>query len=117
MTIEEQLNQKQEEIHNLQLRLKNKCDLLDKIKEWLKVELDISYLSPKTKKEALYDMQDNDPLCYGRYECAEVLLDFINDEERRQQQSTNKKTISGASFINHMDNEKKGESDDEVYWC
>ena len=32
MTIEEQLNQKQEEIHNLQLRLKNKCDLLDKIK-------------------------------------------------------------------------------------
>ena len=31
MTIEEQLNQKQKEIHNLQVRLKNKCDLLDKI--------------------------------------------------------------------------------------
>jgi len=36
MTVEEQLNQKQEEIHNLQMRLKNKVDLLDKIKNLIK---------------------------------------------------------------------------------
>ena len=93
MTTEEQLNQKQEEIHNLQLRLKNKVDLLDKIKEWLKVELDIDWLPPKTKGEALEDMANDDPLCYGRYECAKGLLDLINN------------------------NEKKGENNDEVYWC
>ena len=93
MTVEEQLNQKQAEVHFLQMRLKNQVSLVNKIKDWLKGELDISYLSPKTKREALNDMHDNDPLCYGRYECAKVLLDFINDEE------------------------KKGEADDEVYWC
>ena len=40
MTVEEQLNQKQEEIHNLQMRLKNKCEeidaLIDKIKNLIK---------------------------------------------------------------------------------
>tara|TARA_R100000900_G_scaffold120031_1_gene94695 strand:+ start:89 stop:244 length:156 start_codon:yes stop_codon:yes gene_type:complete len=36
MTVEEQLNQKQAEIHFLQMRLKNKVELLDKIKELIK---------------------------------------------------------------------------------
>jgi len=98
MTIEEQLNQKQQEIHNLQMRLKNKSDLLDKIVEWLKVELDIDWLptgisSNKTKDEALEDMANDDPLCYGRYECAKGLLNLIKEHE------------------------KKGEDNDEVYWC
>ena len=83
MTIEEQLNQKQAEVHFLQMRLKNQVSLVNKIKDWLKMELDIDWLPPKTKDEALEDMANDDPLCYGRYECAKGLLEFINDEERR----------------------------------
>ena len=83
MTVEEQLNQKQAEVHFLQMRLKNQVSLVNKIKDWLKMELDIDWLPPKTKDEALEDMANDDPLCYGRYECAEGLLEFINDEERK----------------------------------
>ena len=83
MTVEEQLNQKQAEVHFLQMRLKNQVRLVSKIKDWLKMELDIDWLPPKTKDEALEDMANDDPLCYGRYECAKGLLEFINDEERR----------------------------------
>jgi hypothetical protein len=83
MTIEEQLNQKQAEVHFLQMRLKNQVRLVMKIKEWLKMELDIDWLPPKTKKDALEDMASDDPLCYGRYECAKGLLEFINDEQKR----------------------------------
>lgn len=83
MTVEEQLNQKQAEVHFLQMRLKNQVSLVNKIKDWLKMELDIDWLPPKTKDEALEDMANDDPLCYGRYECAKGLLEFINDEERR----------------------------------
>ena len=83
MTVEEQLNQKQAEVHFLQMRLKNQVSLVNKIKDWLKMELDIDWLPPKTKDEALEDMASDDPLCYGRYECAKGLLEFINDEERR----------------------------------
>ena len=83
MTVEEQLNQKQAEVHFLQMRLKNQVSLVSKIKDWLKMELDIDWLPPKTKDEALEDMANDDPLCYGRYECAKGLLEFINDEERR----------------------------------
>ena len=83
MTIEEQLNQKQAEVHFLQMRLKNQVSLVNKIKDWLKMELDIDWLPPKTKDEALEDMANDDPLCHGRYECAKGLLEFINDEERR----------------------------------
>ena len=83
MTIEEQLNQKQAEVHFLQMRLKNQVSLVNKIKDWLKMELDIDWLPPKTKDEALEDMANDDPLCYGRYECAKGLLEFINDEERK----------------------------------
>ena len=83
MTIEEQLNQKQAEVHFLQMRLKNQVSLVNKIKDWLKMELDIDWLPAKTKDEALEDMANDDPLCYGRYECAKGLLEFINDEERR----------------------------------
>ena len=83
MTVEEQLNQKQAEVHFLQMRLKNQVRLVSKIKDWLKMELDIDWLPPKTKDEALEDMANDDPLCYGRYECAKGLLEFINDEERK----------------------------------
>ena len=83
MTVEEQLNQKQAEVNFLQMRLKNQVSLVNKIKDWLKMELDIDWLPPKTKDEALEDMANDDPLCYGRYECAKGLLEFINDEERR----------------------------------
>ena len=83
MTVEEQLNQKQAEVHFLQMRLKNQVSLVNKIKDWLKMELDIDWLPPKTKDEALEDMANDDPLCYGRNECAKGLLEFINDEERR----------------------------------
>jgi len=83
MTVEEQLNQKQAEVHFLQMRLKNQVSLVNKIKDWLKMELDIDWLPPKTKDEALEDMANDDPLCYGRYECAKGLLEFINDEERK----------------------------------
>ena len=83
MTVKEQLNQKQAEVHFLQMRLKNQVSLVNKIKDWLKMELDIDWLPPKTKDEALEDMANDDPLCYGRYECAKGLLEFINDEERR----------------------------------
>ena len=81
--LEAQLNQKQAEVHFLQMRLKNQVSLVNKIKDWLKMELDIDWLPPKTKDEALEDMANDDPLCYGRYECAKGLLEFINDEERR----------------------------------
>ena len=83
MTVEEQLNQKQAEVHFLQMRLKNQVRLVIKIKDWLKMELDIDWLPPKTNDEALEDMANDDPLCYGRYECAKGLLEFINDEERK----------------------------------
>ena len=82
MTVEEQLNQKQAEVHFLQMRLKNQVSLVNKIKDWLKMELDIDWLPPKTKDEALEDMANDDPLCYGRYECAEGLLKYINDNEK-----------------------------------
>ena len=83
MTVKEQLNQKQAEVHFLQMRLKNQVSLVNKIKDWLKMELDIDWLPPKTKDEALEDMANDDPLCYGRYECVKGLLEFINDEERK----------------------------------
>ena len=80
--LEAQLNQKQAEVHFLQMRLKNQVSLVNKIKDWLKMELDIDWLPPKTKDEALEDMANDDPLCYGRYECAEGLLKYINDNEK-----------------------------------
>ena len=40
MTIEEQLNQKQAEVHFLQMRLKNQVSLVNKIKEWLNDEVE-----------------------------------------------------------------------------
>jgi len=82
MTVEEQLNQKQAEVHFLQMRLKNQVSLVNKIKDWLEMELDIDWLPPKTKDEALEDMANDDPVCYGRYECAKGLLEFINDNEK-----------------------------------
>ena len=39
MTIEEQLNQKQAEVHFLQMRLKNQVSLVNKIKDWLNDEV------------------------------------------------------------------------------
>ena len=94
MTIEEQLNQKQEEIHNLQLRLKNKCDLLDKIKKWLNDEVEDNFeVFEAYNNNKKFTSDGVDEIIVGRLECAEGLLNYIND------------------------NEKEGENDDEVYWC
>jgi predicted transcriptional regulator len=83
MTIEEQLNQKQEEIHNLQVRLKNKCDLLDKIKKWLndEVEENLEVVEAWDNNEE-FTSDGTDEIIVGRSECAEGLLNYINDNEK-----------------------------------
>ena len=83
MTIEEQLNQKQEEIHNLQVRLKNKCDLLDKIKKWLndEVEENLEVVEAWDNNEE-FTSDGTDEIIVGRLECAEGLLNYINDNEK-----------------------------------
>ena len=83
MTVEEQLNQKQEEIHNLQMRLKNKVDLLNKIKEWLNDEVEDNlevFEAYNNNKEFTSD--GTDEIIVGRLECAEGLLNYINENEK-----------------------------------
>ena len=83
MTVEEQLNQKQEEIHNLQMRLKNKVDLLNKIKEWLndEVEDNLEVFEAYNNNQE-FTSDGTDEIIVGRLECAEGLLNYINEKEK-----------------------------------
>ena len=83
MTIEEQLNQKQAEVHFLQMRLKNQVSLVNKIKEWLNDEVEDNlevFEAYNNNKEFTSD--GTDEIIVGRLECAEGLLNYINDNEK-----------------------------------
>ena len=83
MTIEEQLNQKQAEVHFLQMRLKNQVSLVNKIKDWLNDEvkgnLEVFEAYKNNKK---FTSNGVDEIIVGRLECAEGLLNYINDNEK-----------------------------------
>ena len=83
MTIEEQLNQKQAEVLFLQMRLKNQVSLVNKIKEWLNDEVEDNlevFEAYNNNKEFTSD--GTDEIIVGRLECAEGLLNYINDNEK-----------------------------------
>ena len=83
MTVEEQLNQKQAEVHFLQMRLKNQVSLVNKIKEWLNDEVEDNlevFEAYNNNKEFTSD--GTDEIIVGRLECAEGLLNYINENEK-----------------------------------
>ena len=83
MTIEEQLNQKQAEVHFLQMRLKNQVSLVNKIKEWLNDEVEDNlevFEAYNNNKEFTSD--GTDEIIVGRLEGAEGLLNYINEKEK-----------------------------------
>ena len=83
MTIEEQLNQKQAEVHFLQMRLKNQVSLVNKIKEWLndEVEDNLEVFEAYNNNQE-FTSDGTDEIIVGRLECAEGLLNYINDNEK-----------------------------------
>ena len=84
MTIDEQLNQKQAEVHFLQMRLKNQISLVNKIKKWLndEVEGNLEVVEAYDNNEE-FTSDGTDEIIVGRSECAEGLLNYINDEEKK----------------------------------
>jgi hypothetical protein len=83
MTVEEQLNQKQAEVHFLQMRLKNQVDLLNKIKEWLKDEVEDNLeVFEAYNNNQEFTSDGTDEIIVGRLECAEGLLNYINENEK-----------------------------------
>ena len=83
MTIEEQLNQKQAEVHFLQMRLKNQVSLVNKIKEWLndEVEDNLEVFEAYNNNQE-FTSDGTDEIIVGRLECAEGLLNYINEKEK-----------------------------------
>ena len=83
MTVEEQLNQKQAEVHFLQMRLKNQVDLVNKIKDWLRYEVEdnLEVVEAYNNNEE-FTSDGTDEIIVGRSECAEGLLKYINDNEK-----------------------------------
>ena len=83
MTIEEQLNQKQAEVHCLQMRLKNQVSLVNKIKAWLNDEVkgNLEVVEAYNNNEE-FTSDGTDEIIVGRSECAEGLLKYINDNEK-----------------------------------
>ena len=65
------------------MRLKNKCDLLDKIKKWLndEVEENLEVVEAWDNNEE-FTSDGTDEIIVGRSECAEGLLNYINDNEK-----------------------------------
>ena len=83
MTVEEQLNQKQAEVHFLQMRLKNQVSLVNKIKEWLndEVEDNLEVFEAYNNNQE-FTSDGTDEIIVGRLECAEGLLNYINEKEK-----------------------------------
>ena len=83
MTIEEQLNQKQAEVHFLQMRLKNQVSLVNKIKDWLNDEVkgNLEVFEAYNNNQE-FTSDGTDEIIVGRLECAEGLLNYINDNEK-----------------------------------
>jgi hypothetical protein len=83
MTVEEQLNQKQAEVHFLQMRLKNQVRLVSKIKDWLRYEVEdnLEVVEAYNNNEE-FTSDGTDEIIVGRSECAEGLLKYINDNEK-----------------------------------
>ena len=83
MTVEEQLNQKQAEVHFLQMRLKNQVSLVNKIKDWLNDEVEDNLeVFEAYKNNEEFTSDGTDEIIVGRLECAEGLLNYINDNEK-----------------------------------
>ena len=83
MTVEEQLNQKQAEVHFLQMRLKNQVSLVNKIKDWLNDEVkgNLEVFEAYNNNQE-FTSDGTDEIIVGRLECAEGLLNYINEKEK-----------------------------------